>query len=235
MKRVYWTVGDQANIDRFYSDLEKSLYHFHPEAELKLYHGEEYVERLKMTPQQFYPTSKAIIVKELFDEGYDEVCSLDIDQIITGDLSDIWEGDYDVACVLNDPNYPIAVWDITHPNYYNNGLNVVKSKRFADHWNRLCNMHPLYEHYRYGEQDILNILASPYCTYKVRNLDAGSKLYGEFAKPFWARSEMKDEKIMCGDKQLCVCHFAGGQAGKNANINILFPESVVEYIKKITK
>src|SRR3990167_2179271 len=122
-KRCYWTVGDQANIDRFYSDLEKSLHHFHPDAELLLYHGEEYVK--KLNDPNFYPKSKMIIVKELFDAGYDEVCSLDIDQIITGDLSDIWEGDYDVACVLNDPAYPIAVWDITHPNYYNNGLNVI--------------------------------------------------------------------------------------------------------------
>ena len=233
MKRVYWTTGDQKNVDQFYGNLEKSLHHFHPEAELLLFRGEEYVE--KLNDPNFYPKSKMIIVKELMDKGYDEVCSLDIDQIITGDLSDIWEGDYDVACVQNDPNYPIGVWDITHPNYYNNGFSVIKSKEFADHWNRLCNMHPLYEHYRYGEQDVLNILASPYCNYKVRNLDASGKLYGEFAKPLWARATVEDDKIMCGDKQLCVVHFAGGQAGKSANINILFPEDVVNYIKKITK
>ena len=233
MKRVYWTVGDQANIDKFYSPLKKSLHHFHPEAEFLLYHGEEYVKRLN--DPNFYPKSKMIIVKELFDAGYDEVCSLDIDQIIIGDLSDIWEGDYDVACVLNDPNYPIGVWDIGHPNYYNNGLSVIKSKEFAYHWNRLCNTHPLYEHYRYGEQDILNILCSVYHNYKVKNLDAGDKVYGESAKPMWAKSRLEGEKIMVGEKQLCVLHFAGGQQGKNTNIDILLPEDVCKFIREITK
>jgi len=71
-KRCYWTVGDQANIDKFYPALEKSLHRFHPEAELLLYRGEEYVK--KLNDPNFYPKSKMIIVKELFDAGYDEVC-----------------------------------------------------------------------------------------------------------------------------------------------------------------
>ena len=174
------------------------------------------------------------IFKELFDKGYDEICGLDIDQIITGDLSDIWEGDFDAGVVLNDPAYPIGVWDISHPNYYNNGLVVLKSKEFAYHWNRLCNTHPLYEHYRYGEQDILNILCSVYHNYKVKSLDARDKVYGESAKPMWAKSRLEGDRIMVGEKHLCVIHWAGG-AGKNANMDILFPEDVCKFIRKITK
>ena len=231
-KRCYFTVGDNANVAKFYGGLEKSLHHFHPDAELILF-GEDYAK--KFNDPNFYPKSKMIIFKELFDRGYEEICGLDIDQIFTGDISDIWEGDYDAGVVGNDPNYPIGVWDITHPNYYNNGLVVLKSREFAEHWYRLCNTHPLYEHYRYGEQDILNILTSTYHNYKVRNLDDGNKIYGEYAKPLWARAEIKDEKIINGDKQICVIHWAGGQQGKNANMDILFQEPVVKFIKELTK
>ena len=46
MKRIYWTVGDKANRDRFLPGLEKSFRRFHPDDEFRVYNGEEYVERL---------------------------------------------------------------------------------------------------------------------------------------------------------------------------------------------
>lgn len=232
IKKVVFTIADNSRQEEV-TRLKKSLSKFHPDWELKVF-GEDFVK--EFNDPQFYYRAKPIIAMKLFNEGYDAVCGMDSDQIIVGDLSDIWEGDYDVACVLNDPTYPIGVFDI-HP-YFNNGLVVMRNKEFVYHWFRLCQSEH-FQHFQFREQDILNILASDYHNYKVRNLDEGNKIYGESAKKDWNLAEMginqEGENIYILGRQLCVIHFGGGVNGNKGNYRTKFTEEVVNKIDQLIK
>lgn len=227
MKIIAFCPADNAHLEDF-NKLEKSLRKFHTEEELPLIR----VDNTTNDPHFWY-RAKPVIAKELIKE-YDIVIGLDADQIILAPLSDIWEGDFDVAVVRNDPNYPISVWDITHPNYFNNGLVVLKNKEFVNHWYKLC-MSEHFLRYQFREQDLLNLLCSDYFNYKVRRLEE-NKVYGEMAKALWPRFRMVDGKVMLEDKQLCVIHFGGGAGDPSkGNYKIRFSEDVVKYIDSLIK
>jgi hypothetical protein len=225
-KRIYYTIAT-AKYENDFQQLLKSFTKYHPNDQLVRF-AEESVPNV---PAFFYRATP-YFAKKLFDEGYTEICHLDADQIILGNLDEIWEGDYDVATVLNDPSYPIKVWDCQQ--YFNNGLNVFKSPDFINHWNRLCYT-PHFNNYQFREQDLLTILASDYFNYKVKVLDF-DKIYGEFAKPVWKDAKVEGDKIMIADKQLMVIHFGGGAGNPSkGNFRIRFQPEVSKFIEGILK
>ena len=229
-KIIAFCISDANNMP-FAKKLENSLRKFHTEEELPFRIITPDKLRTTRDPDLFYRASP-IFVKELIPE-YDIVLKMDSDQIVTGDLSDIWtKTDYDVACVKNDPHWPIKVWDIE--TYYNNGLNAFRSEKFVDHWYRICHSSH-FPHYQYREQDILSILTSDYFDYKVRSLDDEGKIYGEFAKPSWAQTIVKDNKLYIGEDQLCIVHFGGGADPSKGNYRIRFQPEVVNYIETLIK
>src|SRR3990167_6110721 len=204
MKRAYFCLATK-NFDNDFEMLNKSFKKFHKEDIIRF--NDESVPK----DAQFFFRATPYFTKKLFNEGYDEVCHLDADQIILGNLDHIWEGGYDVAVVLNSPAYPIGVWDIGAPSntpYFNNGLNVFRNKEFINHWLYLCYT-PHFNFYQFREQDLLNILCSDYFSYKVRILD-GDKIHGEYAKPEWKEAKVVEGKVMIADKELLVIHFGGG-------------------------
>lgn len=211
-----------------FEKLEKSFHKFHPDIELRRF------DNPNPNDKDFWYRATPIIAKDLMKE-FDTVIKLDSDQIILDKL-DIFEGDYDVGVVLNDPTYPITVWDIgaaTNTPYFNNGLVVLKNKDFVDHWYKLCfSRH--FNVYQFREQDLLNLLCSDYFNYKVRCFD-GSKFYGEFAKPAWTRFKMEDNKVMLDGRQLMVYHSGGGNVPDKGNYRIRFQEDVVKYIDSLVK
>lgn len=215
---------------KHFKRLKNSLRKFHSEEELPLYLIDE--KETKTIPDEHFFYRATPIIGHKFLQNYDVVIKLDADQIITGDISHVWEGDFDVATVLNDPSYPIQLWDI-HP-YYNNGLTVMKSKEFVKHWLDLCYSEH-FDRYQFREQDLLNILCSNYFKYKVKCLDSEEHIYGEFAKPNWAKFRMVENKIMLDKQQLHVIHFGGGNAPDKGNYRIKFHESVVKHIEKLIK
>jgi len=231
MKKAFYVIADTNNKLHF-DKLRVSLRKFDKDTDLILFSDKE-VQQAN-DPHIFYRATP-YFAKQLFDNGYDELCHLDADQIITGNIDHIWDGDYDVATVLNDPTIQIGVWDIVPPRYYNNGLNVFKNKDFIEHWLRLCKS-PHFDRYQYKEQDLLNILVSDYLNYKVKCLDLENKIHGEFAKPLWPKGELKDGKIMIDDKQLCVIHFGGGSGSPDkGKYQTRFKDEVVEFIDTLIK
>ena len=224
--KIAFCPADQAN-EKPFQQLEKSLRKFHIEEDLPL---RRYDLANIQDPTKWYK-AKPLIARELLKE-YEYVIGLDADQIITGDLSDIWQGEFDVACVLNDPTYPAAVWDISP--YFNNGLVVLKSEEFVNHWWRLCQSEH-FPRYQFREQDILNILASNYHNYKVKCLDTAFVCYGEFGKPFWAQATIKYDKIYIpngsGEAELKVIHFGGGDDPSKGNYKIRFSPEVIKKIE----
>lgn len=229
--RVIFVPADKNNEEHFIK-FQNSLRKFHTEEELPLIRYELLDNN---DPLKWYK-AKPLIASKLFEE-YEIVIGADADQIILGDISDIWKSEADVSVVLNDPNFPINVWDIGYPSgtpYYNNGLVVMKSRKFVNHWLRLCNS-PHFDKYQFREQDILNILTSDYCEYSVDCLDLGDKVYGELAKGLWNQARLEDDKVMINDKQLMVIHFGGGNDPKKGNYRIRFQPEVVKYIDKLIK
>ena len=222
--RVIFVPAD-ANNEQFYQQFKNSLRKFHSEEELPLVRISE-----TGSDPNFWYRAKPIIAKKLIEE-YETVIGADADQVITGDLSDIWTGDFDVGVVQNDPNYPIQLWDIAP--YANNGLVVMKNKEFIEHWFRLCHTQH-FNNYQFREQDLLNILISNYHNYKVRWLE-DKAIYGEAGKPRWADARMDGDKIKVDDIELKVIHFGGGNAPDKGNFKIRFQPKVVERIQWLIK
>ena len=228
-KRVAFCPAD-ANNEKFFQQLKTSLRKFHSEEDLPLLR----YDNTHNDPHFFYRATP-ILARELLQE-YETVIKLDADQIICGDISKIWnETDYfDVGVVMNDPTYPIGLWDISPSGrYYNNGLVVLRSKEFIEHWHRLC----FTEHflrYQFREQDLLNILCSDYFNYRVKWLEKDA-FYGEQAKPFWNKAKMIGDKIMIDQAELKVIHFGGGNIPNKGNYRIRFQPDVIKRIEELIK
>ncbi len=231
MRKIIFVPADDSDRNKpFNAMFLNSLHKFHPDIEVRFIPN-------KSGDPNFWYRAKPIIACDLFDEGYDMVIGMDNDQIITGSLDFLNDTDeFDVGVVLNDPNWPIQIWDLRWP-MFNNGIVVLKSKAFAQHWKRLC-FTSHFQNYQYREQDLLNLLVSDYFNYKVKLLE-NTKIYGEFAKPMWVESYLVDDKIMIktpqGEKQICVIHFGGGNSPDKGNYRIRFPQQVVQYIDKLIK
>lgn len=206
-KRIYFSVADNNNL-KLFEMLKNSFHKFHPKDELRLY-GEEAVKATG--DPNFYWRRTPFIANELFKEGYTEVCALDCDQIITGNLDHIWEGDFDVAAPNNSnpremKTYPVAVLDIHPLAYVNGGMVVMKSQPFITHWMGLCYS----EHfptYQMKEQDFLNILFFYASThfggpYKIKLLDHGSKWHGLIAKQYTPQMILKTREIKLDDAKV---------------------------------
>jgi lipopolysaccharide biosynthesis glycosyltransferase len=221
-----------AHLEQF-ATLEKSLRKFHSEEELPLIRVDN-----DKKDSIFWHRKTPVTAYELTKE-YEVVIGIDCDEIITGSLEKLWEpGDWDVKVVLNDPTYPIAVWDIgssTGTPYFNGGLIVMKEGKFLDHFYRLSQTEHI-ARYQFQEQDILNLLCSDYFDYTVDCLDYSDSIYGEFAKPVWAHATLEDDKIMISGKQLRVIHFGSGfNAPDKGNFRIKFSDEVSNHIAKLVK
>ena len=255
MKRVFFSIADNNNLVHF-QKLSTSFKKFHPNENLVLV-GEDQVKATG-DPHFFYRATP-FIAKQLFDQGYDEVIKLDADMLILGDLSHIWEGEFDVAVVNNSSpkdykqhlertGQQLTTLDIQPLAYLNNGLVVMKSKVFVEHWLGLC----FSEHfpmYQFREQDFLNLLVF-YCAdafggpYKVKFLDLSDKWHGCISKGYTPLTKLVDGKVILPkndewpkdeDKQLVAYHYGGGPNTVKGNYRILFPDDVVKFIDKLVK
>jgi hypothetical protein len=229
MERIIVAVPAGANYIPSFDTFAKSLHHFHPDLEVRRF------DNPNPDDKDFWYRAKPIIAKQLFSEGFEKLILADADQIVLGSWEDILNDktEFDVACVLNDPSFPIQCWDIAP--YYNAGFVVLKSKAFAEHWLRLCYTDH-FAKYQFREQDILNILASDYMNYKVKILD-DIKVYGEWAKPLLTKSYLKDDKVYVPfngkEIQLCIWHSGGGNTPDKGKYRLRFPPEVADWIDKL--
>lgn len=242
MKRAYFCIADNNNLEQF-KTLEKSFKHFHPNEELILI-GEKEVKETN-DPHIFYRATP-YFAKKLMDLGFDEVCKLDADQIILGNLDHIWNVKYDIGAVNNSnpkelKSVEVSVWDIHPMAYLNCGFVVMKSKEVVDHWLKLC-YSPHFNSYQFREQDLLNIIAF-YGNYDVALLDSGNKWHGLISKGYWPQVEYRDGKFILPkgeewpkdeDKEIVCIHWAGGNTVKG-NYKIHFKDEVADKISEILK
>lgn len=241
-KRIFWTISDQKNLE-YFAKMQISFKKFHPKDELRLF--DDLAIQATRDPLIFYRATP-YFTKQLMEEGYDEVCKLDCDQLITGSLDHIWEEDFDVACVQNSnprevKNYLVSVWDINPLDYINCGFVVMKNKGFVDHWWNLCSSYH-FNSYQMREQDLLNIMVF-YDNYKVKFLDKSNKWHGLVWKKYEPEVQLRDGKLILPknnewpkdeDKELVCWHVAGGNTPNKMNYRTKFQPEVVKFLDKLT-
>lgn len=252
MNRIYYSIADANNL-KYYKLLENSFNYFNPKEELILI-GEEEIKAAN-DPNFFYRATPAIN-KMLFNKGYKEICKIDSDSIVTGNIDSIWEGEWDIACVHNsNPRemkaYPVGVWDIHPLTYLNCGFVVMKSKEFNEQWLKLC-YSPHFENYQMREQDLLNIMVyymnrSVGGNYNIKLLDAGDSFFGLSSKGYWPQITIQKNKLILhpqNDKDITypptskwikVIHAAGGDVRDKWKFDVQFSEEVSKWLKKVTK
>lgn len=238
--KVAFCPCDDGNL-KYFEMMKNSLRKFHSEEDLPL----KRFDNLDNNPVFWYRATP-LIAKDLLRD-YEVVLKLDADQIITGDLSHIWEGDFDVATVNNsNPRemkvYPVSVWDIHPLAYQNCGFVVMKSESFVNHWWKLC-LSPHFQSYQMREQDLLNIIIF-YGDYKVKRLDESNKWHGLVWKQYEPQVKLIDNKLILPknnewpqneDKELVCWHVAGGNQPNKMNYRIRFQPDVVKFIDNLVK
>jgi len=267
MKKCFVTVctdenyGKNVRIDY----LINSLNYFHPDIPLIIFDS----EKLKaLLDDDGWPASderhkayyyKSIIGRGLYNE-YEAIAFIDADSTITGDLSDIFEGDYDIAVVRNNTDIgsagmhkgitihdPFKHEDIPLMKYINAGLYVIKNKELWDDWTKANK--------KYGnnfpsiEQDILNCIVNS-DKYKVRYLDpVGSGISYGLCNA-WGKHTHWDswrESYLCNDQLFIdngfgiplltkILHVAGGSSTgyPKQDFDRFFTGEVKEWLYKIT-
>lgn len=244
MKIIAFTVADQNNM-KYAKMMAKSFHHFHPDIEVKIYTEKDIGDKIN------YYRQKPMFAKELIKD-YDLVIGLDADQIITGDLSYMFDKEFDVAVVNNFcrsdiPEYGyIKVIDVPPDQYMNCGMVAMKSKKFVDHWWTLCNSYH-FNNYQYREQDLLNIMVH-YGIWNVLPLDRptneNNAWHGLLSKGEWLKMELKDDKLILPkakdmypecDKEIKVMHWAGGNMPNKLNYRTTCTEEVIKYLDSLVK
>jgi len=238
--RAFFTVSDKNN-EKHLTRLANSFNKFHPDDKLIVF-GEDVIKGYR-DPDFFYRACP-ILAMNLFKQGYTEVCKLDVDQIITGSLSDIWTGEYDLGVVLNSnpremKNITVSVATIDPLQYYNCGLVVMKNPVFVEQWLKLCHSYH-FQRLQYREQDLMNLMVH-YGNWRVRQLDDAKAFYGLSAKGYWLLTKLDGDKIVVSgneewnkeDVELKVIHFAGGNDPQKGNYKLFFPEDVCQRIDQL--
>lgn len=236
---------------KYFEQFKNSLAKFHPDLEIRRFDNPDPKD------QAWWYRSKPILARQLMEEGYDIVIGADADQIVTGDLSELWTGDdWDVAVVQNSnpknlqehqdaTGQILTVMDINPMHYVNAGLVVMRSKEFVDHWYDLC-MSYHFNAFQFKEQDLLNILVH-YGNYRVKFLDASNKWYGLISKgheaklvlaqPYEGKMRLvllKDDEWPTDEtKDIMIWHMAGGK--DKPNFRTKFQPDVVKYLDQLIK
>jgi hypothetical protein len=243
MKIAAFSPADEKNMEYFLK-MKNSLRKFHSQEEIELaLIGPDQLKTMQ-DPMKFYRMTP-VVAKQLI-EKFDVLIKLDADQVITSDISHMWESDFDVAVVYNSnprelKSFPVKVWDIHPFEYANCGFVVMKSKKFINHWYKLCHS-PRFDNYQMKEQDILNIMIH-YGDWRVKWLDNSDKWHGLVSKGYWPLIQLRDDKLILpknkewpidDDKEIVCIHWAGGNVEK-MNFKIRFNPKVVERLEWLTQ
>lgn len=238
MKSVAFTVADN-NYLPYAKMLEASFKKFHPDIEFIIF-GKKDLEQLGISEPYF--RNKAFFGEKLQKE-YDSVLNIDADSIVVGDLTAIFESNYDAGSVYNnfDPDplkrKMIKIWDMHPVEYVNAGLVAGKSRRFWSWWKKLCLSHH-YPNYQFREQDMLNIVFS-YGDLHTVNFDTGDDIYGLYLNGYWPKAVLEDDKIVLpkevlGKKKYWkVLHWAGGAGAPKMNYRTKFVPEVSDKIEEL--
>jgi hypothetical protein len=202
--------------------------------------SDEDVEKIKDPNKTF--RMYATFGKELSKE-YEAVIQIDSDSIITGSLNHIFD-DHKTQLAspcnnnLIDPR--LVIHDIPDQVYVNAGLVYARGERFWNWWDEL-NHRIYFQHYRFGEQDTLNLIFHyGDLKSKLMDFDYGNNWHGLIHKGQWHKFILrgkdivlpKEDGVCDADKTIKVIHWAGGPVPK-MNFHTYFREDVVKRLQEL--
>lgn len=226
--------------------LEKTAKHFHPEIPFVAYRNKD-VDRIK----QKYPFLKWFTMMSPFglelSEQYDLVVHIDADSLITGRMTELLEGDYEIAGVRNQNDLgkagahpPITKNLASLYEFINAGLVASRSKEFWKDWFEI-NKNSVPNIYN-DENDTLNVIFHNK-KYKTKILDAKditnvfygiANAYGEHSHwESWKKICVINDQLFLDGKVVKVLHQAGGPNSNKMDINNLFNSDVAQFIQSI--
>ncbi len=251
MKTCFYTIiGDSHYKGCRTDDFIKSFKHFHPDIDLVVFKQKEINDLFATDNRLNFYNSKASFAKLLYND-YELVVNIDADHLILAPLTEILEGDYDVAIPSN-----YNVWlnsalgtntfantcgtfssntFIPYEKYIQGGLIASTSKLF---WNQYE-----YASLKYSdifgnkENDVLNILCHM-LPYKLKVLDGHFEYNNPDFKCYYGCSSLGREKqievvndhLELDGKIVKAYHFARGGVNKPAPSE-LFNGNVVHFIE----
>lgn len=232
MKKVFFTIVD----DRFYYPggthiMVNSFRRFHPDIDLVVYRQDMIDKVFKDKGINFYQ-AKPTFAKLLIDK-YDLVVNIDCDHVITGRLTQILEGDYDVGCPWNFNDYENASFEnITEEMYLQAGIVASTNKKFWDTWEK-ANKDAM--KYLRKENDILNLVVyNQLPKLKLKIFDKDKDYYGCKSLGREPQFYVEDDKLMCRKEQVFAYHFARGNVFPKLNFDTMpLTDEVKVWLKKV--
>jgi len=216
--------------------LEQSLRRFHPEIPFFRFGSKEIAEQLRAEPRLHWDVMIPIWGKLLARE-YDLVVHFDADSIVTGHLTELLSGDFEVAGVRNNDDFgdlQMSCRNVTADQYLNCGLVAARSVNFWDEWyhENFASAHT----YPVAENDVFNqIFYSG--RYESRVLDAPNAdcYYGHAAlRSRWKEIELRDDRLYLRGKQVKVLHEAGGHHLPKLRLVGEFADDVLRWLFRLT-
>jgi hypothetical protein len=171
---------------------------------------------------------------ELFFDDYDLVVKMDVDHVVTGRMTEIFDNvDYGVAGPWNFNDYEnSSVQNVTAEMYVQGGLIASTKKEFWLKWQRMNND---VRKYRCRENDVFNlVIYNEIPGLKLKIVDKERDYYGckslNREKEFYIESD----RLMCRGEQVFAYHNAkGGVYPKLDFDNMPFTPEVKEWLKRI--
>lgn len=225
-----------------------SFYKFHPDIPLYIFTNKDIIREMEKYPknvQNFYYLNP--IMSNILADKYDIVVHIDADCIVTDRLTEIIEGDYEVAIVRNNNDFGKA--GNGEPETFNNqidwkvyancGLIASTNKNFWERWIDLNikNSGKFKQH----EQDVVNFLLHKTNEFSYKLLDGlDSEVYYGLSNAYgidtiwdsWKEIDLKDDGLYLNNKKIKILHNAGGFVEK-LNLESMFTEKICSYLKKI--
>lgn len=175
----------------------------------------------------FYPVLTEDLLKE-----YKTVIHIDVDTIITDNILNILDGDYDIAAPLNNNSWHhCTTFDIDEPHYLNAGLHAIKSPKYAKLWHKINKSYgaPL----QFVEQDTMNQTAY-WGDFNIRVLDDDKEIWGCWILDKWNQMVIKDNKLYHNDRVVKMLHWAGGNTFNKLNYHdSIMNQEVKDWLDKI--
>jgi len=207
---VFFTIVDD---NYFYSAgthiLINSFKKYHPDIPLVVYR-QDMIDKIFTKKKVNFYNAKPTFAKLLADE-YELVVNIDCDTVITGRLTEVIDGKYDVGGAWNFNSYENASFEnIDEKMYVQAGLVGSRDKKFWDIWEKA---NKDWEKYVRKENDVLNLVwyNDPYVSklnkviYDKDNNYLGCKSLGREAEMY-----IFADKLMLDGQEVKAYHHAKG-------------------------
>ena len=210
-----------------------SFKRFHPDIDLCLIRQNTVDKLFKEKGIDWY-NATPYFAELLFDD-YDLVVKMDVDHVITGRMTEIFDNvDYDVAGPWNFNDYEnSSVENITERMYIQGGMIASTKKEFWLTWQE---MNRDARKYRCRENDVMNLIIYNVMSeeLKLKIVDKDKDYYGCKSLNREHEFYIDNNRLMCRGEQVLAYHNAKGGAYPKLDFdNMPFTPEVKKWLKQI--